>query len=270
MSYLCFLSIILFLSCKKEDPFDYGNPADKKNPLLSRVIIDNQPYNEFIYTKSGLINEEKSNFDYKQHQYNDKDQIISTDFYSNNDILSSNPQIFETAITRKEWVIPGTDNKNGSIKYEYGDNNKLMRTAFSGPSSGSSESSEFSYDPNNRICRQTLYWKNVQIGYIDYSYDSKGNLIKESLFNIASGGSAELSSTTQYEFDNQQNPYRCFRGLVMPGIYTNRNNIVKETSTILPGTGEVTGKTEVISNSYEYNASGYPTSKNGNVVYLYK
>ena len=71
-----------------------------------------------------------------------------------------------------------------------------------------------------------------ETGYIDYLYDYKGNLIKEILYDISETGVAELSTTTKYLFDSKQNPYQSFKSLMIPGIYTNRNNIIKEIYTV--------------------------------------
>ncbi len=48
-------------------------------------------------------------------------------------------------------------------------------------------------------------------------------------YNLASNGIAELSTTTEYEYDNMHNPYQSFKRLTNPGVFTNRNNIIKET-----------------------------------------
>jgi hypothetical protein len=260
----------IFMSCKKVELSDIDNSAKSDVPLLSKILIDNQPYKEFTYANAKLISEEKSNFDYKFYQYSDKNLLIAADFYSNYDILSCDPQVFQTALNRKDWVTPGSGNKDGTIKYEYNNNAQLIKTTFTRTSSSISESSEFSYDANNRINRQTMYWDNIEIGYIEYSYDGKGNLIKENLYNLPSTGVADMSTTTQYEFDNGLNPFRSFSSLVTPGINTNLNNIIKETCTIHLASEGGADKVQVTGNSYEYNTIGYPASKNGNIMYVYK
>jgi hypothetical protein len=217
-----------------------------------------------------LISEEKSKFDYALHQYNDKNQLLSTDYYGNNDILSSDLLVYESCLNRKEWVTPVNGTKGGTIKYDYNSNGQLIKTTYSRPLNSISEYSEFSYDADNRISRQTIYWENAKTGYTDYSYDSKGNLIKEILYNVLSTGVAELSTTITYEFDNEHNPYELFSGLVVPGIYTNYNNIIRETYTINSGATQGTSNTQVTDNKYAYNGKGFPVSKNNNVEYVYK
>ncbi len=82
---------------------------------------------------------------------------------------------------------------------------QLTKATYSRPSGGS-EYSTFSYDGSNRINKQDLFWNNNETGYIEYQYDSKGNLVKEMLYEM-SGGAAELTASTKYAFDNKQNPY---------------------------------------------------------------
>jgi hypothetical protein len=115
-----------------------------------------------------------------------------------------------------------------------------------------------------------MYWENTITGYIDYSYDAKGNLIKEMLYNIPSAGVTELITTTQYIFDSQLNPYKPISKLKIPGIDTNPNNIVKETYTIHLAQGQGTDSGQVTETTYEYNGLGYPVTKNGNIKYIYK
>jgi hypothetical protein len=266
----CLLFITVFLSCKKDEISDAVNPGNAYIPLLSKVLIDNQPYSEYLYNDAKLIIEERSKFDITIHHYNNKNQIISSDLYANYDILSNDLNVYQSAMDRTEWVTIENGKKSGTITYEYSNNDQLIKTTYTCPSSGSSEYSEFTYDVNKRIDRQILYWENNKTGYIDYSYDGKGNLIEEALYNLTSLGVAELSSTTRYEFDNEQNPYKLFSRLINPGINTNRNNIIKETFTIHSDADQRTDKVQITENSYAYDGNGYPLSKDGNVVYVYK
>ena len=259
--------VVIFLSCKKEEQIIVENSGV---PLLSQVMVDNQPYMEYLFTNANLVFEEKSKFDFTKHNYNNKNQLVLTDYFGNNDILSSDPQIYQNALNRKEWVTPENGTKVGTIIYEYNGNEQLIKTTYSRPLSSNSEYSEFLYDINNRISRQILYWENKKTGYTDYSYDVKGNLANESLYNLTSSGAPELISTEQYEYDNEHNPYISFSRLVKPGINTNINNIISETQTIYSGANPGTGIIQVNETSYAYNADGYPASRNSNVLYIYK
>jgi hypothetical protein len=265
----CLLFVSIFLSCKKEDLSKGLNPGNTDVALLNEVLIDNQCTSSYLYTDSKLISEEKSKFDYTRYTYNNNGQLIKSEFYGNDDVLSTDDQVFESAINGTEWVTPLTGKLGGTITYSYNDNGQLIKTTYTRTSDPTSEYSEFTYDLKNRIGRQTMYWDNSPKGYIDYTYDSKGNLTREMLYNLPETGVAELSTTTSYTYDNQQNPYRTFYGLMMPGINTNKNNIMKETYTIHITPDQGSDNVLVSENTYEYNASGYPVSKNGNIMYVY-
>ena len=265
----CLVLVSILVSCKKE-PLDTATATSSNLSLLSKVTTDNQSSDEYVYNSVNLISEEKSKFDYAIHHYNATNQLVSTDFYGNDDVLSSNLQIFTTAINRVEWVTPLNGVKGGTLTYEYNSNDQLIKTTYTRLSSTCSEYSLYSYDNNNRITKQMMYWENTETGYINYSYDEKGNLITESLFNIPSPGVAELITTTQYAYDNQLNPFKSFKQLMLPGINTNVNNITKETYTINSKNDQASDKIQITENTYQYNASGYPVSKNGNIKYIYK
>ena len=269
----CLLFVAIFLSCKKEDlsnGLGSGNSGNTATLIISKVLIDNQCANEYVYNDSNLVITEKSKFDFTINHYNALGQLASTDFYGNDDILSSDAQVVQAAMNSSDWVTSANGVKGGSLTYYYNDNGQLIKTAYTRPLLTGSENSEFIYDASNRISRQTMYWENAATGYIDYSYDGKGNLIKEMLYNLSSGGTAELITTTQYEFDSKQNPFKSTSRFLVPGIDTNPNNVIKETYTIHLSQDQGSDKIQTTQTTYVYNTKGYPITKNGNISYIYK
>jgi hypothetical protein len=269
---VCLLFVAIFLSCKKEEIFNNGTPGTQGNGialLLSKVITDNETSYEYVYNDSNLVIQEKSKFDLAMHHYNAKGLLASTLHYGNDDILSSDVLIAQTALNSQVLVTPENGKKGGIITYEYNDNSQLIKTTYTSPSTSSSEYSQFTYGNNNRINRQTMYWDITATGYIDYSYDAKGNLIKEALYNLPASGTAELISSTVYVFDNESNPYKATSKLLIPGINTNQNNITKVTYTIHLDASDGPDNVQTTETAYEYNAQGYPLSINGNVTYVY-
>jgi hypothetical protein len=87
---------------------------------------------------------------------------------------------------------------------------------------------------------------------------------------VSSSGIEELSTTTEYEYDNMHNPYQSFKRLVTPGIYTNPNNITKETYTLNFDVDPSIEKVQITEYEYEYNRNGYPIKVNGETEYVYK
>jgi len=263
---VCILLVVISLSCKKDEMYIAGNP---ELMFLSNVLLDDQPYCLYVYNDSNLVNEESSKFDFTLNHYNDKNQLVSSDYYWNNVILNTDIKMVETTLSQGEFITSANGTKGRTVRYEYNSTDLLTKATYTGPNGGS-EYSAFSYDSNSRIDRQTIYWNDTETGYIDYSYDEKGNLIKEILYNLSATGLAEPSTTIRYAFDNKQNPYKLFRNLMIPGINTNRNNITKETYIMHRKADQGTEKIQITENSYEYNVNGYPVSKNGNIEYVYE
>ena len=54
-----------------------------------------------------------------------------------------------------------------------------------------------------------------------------------------------------------------------PGLYSNTNNIIKETYTLHFEVDDDIEAVQITENSYEYNEEGYPIRKNGNTEYVY-
>jgi hypothetical protein len=270
----CFLLFVtIIFSCKKEDlsnGLSSGKNPNASVPILSKVLVDNQSAYEYVYNDSSLLTTEKSKFNFNLNHYNALGLLVSTDYYGNDAVLSNDAQVFQACISSADWVTSATGVKGGTLSYVYNNKAQLIKTLYSRPVSTNSEYSQFTYDASGKINKQTMYWDDAATGYIDYSYDGKGNLIKQMLYNLPSTGVSELITTTQYEFDSKSNPYKLPGKLLIPGISTNQNNIIKETYTIhiIPAQGS--DKVLITQNSYTYNTLGYPVTKNGNTTYIYK
>lgn len=262
----CLLFVMILFSCKKED---LSSNAKFDALLLRSILIDNQSSHEYLYNDDKQVVGEESKFDFTKHYYNDKGQLITNEYYGKDDMLNGDLNGNESALNSNELVTQITGKKDGAVTFEYNDNDQLIKTSFSNPVPGGSESSEFSYNANNKISRQTMYWENTARGYVDYSFDAKGNLVKEMLYDLPANGIAELITTTQYYFDNEHNPFQGLSKLRIPGIYTNRNNIIKETYTIHLSPNQSSDNVQTTEFSYEYNAMGYPVNQNDNVYFVY-
>ena len=262
---MLFCALIL-LSCEKDKQLIVENTDI---PLISKVLSDGVSYYEYEYNDANLLIEEKSKFHYTKHNYNDNNLLYSSQFYMDPGMFSSHSSVVEASMKREEWVNPDNTAKSLTQKFEYNGTGQLTKKIYTRTSVTSSEYSEFIFD-NNRISRQTMFRENEMSFYIDYSYDEKGNLIKESKYYVPSTGIPELWTTTEYEYDSKHNPYQAFKRLMSPGKFTNPNNIIKETYTIHFEVDQWTQKVQVNNNSYEYNEKGYPITVNGDAEYVYK
>jgi hypothetical protein len=263
--FVCSFSLLLF-SCEK-----YNQPGIEDNdiPLISKVLIGGEIYTEYVYNNVNLLIEEKSKFRYARHFYNGLNQLIKSDFYWDLSMASSDSRVIEAALNRKEWVNPENTPKSIWHKYEYGNNDQLFRKSFIRASENNSDYLEFQYE-NDKIVRTTGYYNNIISGYTVYQYYEDGNVSKQTKYTVSSSGVAELTTTTEYEYDNMKNPYQSFRRFMTPGIYTNPNNIVKETYTLNFDVAPSIDKVQITEYSYTYNADGYPVKVNGEKEYVYK
>jgi hypothetical protein len=263
---LLFIISVALLACEKEQHLVTWS---SDVPLLTKVQFGDESYYEYIYTNANLISEEKSRFFYTKHTYDSGNSLIKSEFYMDPAMFSSSSMVIQEAMKRKQWVNAGNTSKSLTKTYEYKDNGQLYRINFIRPSVNDSEFSEYTWE-NERISRQSMYRKRLLTGYIDFVYDDRGNLIKQTKYYVPVSGIPELSTTSEYEFDYMGNPFRSFRGLSIPGKYTNPNNIVKETYTIHFEFDASVQKVQITTNSYKYNIDGYPVEVNGEVEYVYE
>ncbi len=271
ISTICLLLVAIFFSCKKEDVnHNVGSPTAPYVPVLSKILIDNQSATEFVYSDSNVIRQEKGKLDLIIHHYNAKGLLATSEYWANDDVLSSDASVSQTAMTQSAWVTPASGKEGGIITYEYSDNGQLTKATSTHPSLTCTEYSLFTYDVNGRISRQSTFWDDSPMGYIDYAYDSKGNLTSESLYKLPLSGDPIQVSSVKYSFDGAPNPYKMYSKYPIPGIYTNINNITTETYTLFLPATQGSDKVIVTENAYTYNTMGYPVSKNGNVTYVYE
>lgn len=267
LTFICLVLSGFLVSCEKEYNLIIENTDI---PLISKVLYDKTLSTEYLYNEANLIREEKSRFSFSRHSYNSRNLLISTELYLDERIFSSSISVLDAAYNRTDWVNPENTERIALRSFEYDDKDHLVKLTITRKSDSSSEYSEFSYDDNDRISRQTYYWQSVISGYADYFYNEKGNLVKCNRFLVVQSGDTIPNTTTEYEYDNKPNPYKSFKRLMIPGINTNENNITKETYTLLFDVDALTENVHIIENSYEYNENGYPIKKNGSIVYQYK
>ena len=267
----CLLFVAILLSCKKEDlTQSIGSPSAHYIPTLSKVLIDNQSSSEFLYNDSNMIWQEKGRLNLTIHHYNSNGQLVKSDFYGNDDVLSNDISVSQTAMTQAAWVTVASGKEIGIVTYEYNQSGQLTKSTTTHPSFTCTEYSLFTYDTNDRISRQSMYWDEVATGYIDYTYDTKGNMASETLYSTPLTGDAVAINSIKYNFDGAPNPYRTNNKLPIPGINSDINNIVKETYTIYRPAALGSDNVTVTDNTYTYNTLGYPVSKNGNITLVYE
>jgi hypothetical protein len=265
--HLFFLSLIacsILLSCEKEKEL----PADNENtPLLWKEIFTDDLYFEYTYNEANLLYERKTKWSYTSYSYNEDHQLVSYDMYDDLRILSSNWETVQAAMNRTDWVTPENTNISGRGTYSY-NHNKLTRITVTQLPGGFTSYVTFDYDNQGRISKKTFYYDNQPGGFLEYSYDERGNLILVTHYDLVNG-SPVVSITEQYEFDDRNNPFKVFNRLLLPGENTNENNIVKKTMTLFfdaPGVDSI----QVTESTYEYNSQDYPVKKDNTVRFEYR
>ena len=265
--YIVILLVTLIPSCENDKFPDRENTGI---PLISKIMNkDGETYKEYTYNSDNLLIEEKSKYHYTRHNYNSKDQLISSEFYFDERLFSSVANISQEAFNRTEWVNPDNTEKSLIQSFDYNNQGQLFRKTYERPNSSNSEYLEFHYE-NGRIIKQTGYFNNARSSIVSYYYDERGNLKKTDKCLFSSDGIECSCTTTEYEYDDKNNPFLAFRQLMTPGENTNRNNITKTTYTILFEVDPSVEKVTVTRNSYRYDHKGYPVRVNDDREYVYR
>lgn len=253
--------LIFFCSWGKNAHVNAQNTIDLK---LTKIISDSLIVYEFLYNNANLISEEKSKQRYTKYNYNEKDELISIDYYDDPAIFSSSMEVIEASRKREEWTSPDNTEKSYSTNYEYNTSGQLIKsTNYPGYII-------FDYDRNNRISRQTYFHDDIISNYVEFKYDKKGNLIKRNTFQVSETGRIQLTNKTLFEFDNKHNPFKALNNLMLPGKYSNPNNIVKTISANYYLIENMEDDINTIITSFEYNQYSYPVTVDGKFEYVYE
>jgi hypothetical protein len=165
-------------------------------------------------------------------------------------------------------MIPGlpieSDPRKASInaysEFEYNDALQMTKKSFYSLANGHFKLiswQSYDYSDGNIARVSTFNPQNQLIQYNNYTYDTNCNIIKDDLYSENSG--IKLLRSVICEFDNKNNPYQVFAGEGEPGVHTNRNNVIKETTVSYNGASE--SRYERLY-TYEYNPLDYPVRIN--------
>ncbi len=261
---LFLLIVVSFFSCEEKT----FNELSGEGTLLKEIVGDSIIFNKYSYTDAGLIKEEKSKFHFTEHKYNSKNQLTQTDYYWDERIASSDSDILQEALNRTEWVNSENTERDTYTTYEYESNGQLKKSVLHRMNSTNSEYSTFIY-ADGKIEKQLSYLNNQQTGLEAYYYDQNGNLTKVEKYHFTDNVQPVLSSSTEYYFDKKNNAYLSFKSLLIPGINTNKNNVVKEVYTLY---SLVEGSVEDVNTkeyTYTYNVKDFPDQRSDGTEYTY-
>jgi hypothetical protein len=260
--FICFLLVIGINSCEKES--ESSDPC-RDNTKIRQVNADTLTLEQITYTGDCMVSEFIQEFSYKKYTYNLQGRLIKTE-----QAITLNPLscFMPTPSPDETYTDPRKAKITQYHAYEYDDEGKLIKKLnyfLNGEQFRLVFYQTFDYE-NDLIKQLNRYTPQGELTEKNtYTYDENGNIIRDESFFRETGTSFVLMYTNEYMFDDKVNPYLIFENEGIPGVYTNRNNIIKNTY-INNYSGE--GYSYTTDYSYEYNASGLPVKLN-NLTFIY-
>lgn len=251
-TFLIFVVFLCFTTCKKEDK---NENLCYSSTLISQVNSGDLAIHGLSYNSNCLIFESTEPFKYKRFSYDAKNILQKVE-------VAYSFSAFSCA------MIPGqsleSDPRKASIsaysEFEYDDALRLTKKSNYFINNGNSQLTSYqTYDyENDKIIKLSIF--NTQgklLQYNTYAYDNNGNITRDDQYS--NNSIIKLANTRICEYDNKNNPYQIFACEGEPGVYTNKNNIIKETTVSFNGTAE---SHNARLNAYEYNGLDYPVKIN--------
>lgn len=263
---ICLTTIIAlcigFYSCKKEGQLVQKPVADGK--ILNYILNGENIIQELTYTTDSLIYEVIEPYSYKKHFYNAARQLEKTE-----EAYSASP--FSCAMIdgpSREGDDPRKAPVSRIFNFEYS-GGKLSKKSFVYIVNGTPN--VISYDSylyeSDKIKQISTYNPDGKLmNYKNYTVNDDGNLTREEYWLVKQDGSSSMLSAIEYQFDNKNNPYRVFAGEGIPGVNTNRNNVITATYIYY---NQGSGSRSSTPTKYQYNKYDYPVSTDYfNFLYL--
>jgi hypothetical protein len=259
----CILYVVILpglTSCEKEN----AESMYQDSTLLMKVKSGDLVIKELTYTGSGKIHEVLEAYSYKRYSYNAKNQLSKLEI-----VISINPAscFMPTGTAIEAGADPRKAQATEYTDFEYDASGTLSKR--SNYYSNSGVFTLFSYEilewNDNKISKiSTFNPSGALTHYNTYEYDAEGNLGHNYYYTVANDAEDKLIYTHTFEFDTKNNPYRVFAAEGVPGLFTNKNNITKDTYVY----NASSGSQYTTNYNYEYNTLGYPVKVNDN-AYIY-
>ena len=252
--------IVFASSCTMDDDLQniHYYKQSTNNEYIKSISVQNYIVQKFCYDKTGKIREDNSMYFYHRYSYDKNNRLvkIETAFDELYHLSSSVPVVGESEL---KTSANSTINSYELFKYDY--KGQLSKTEYYHKMTGKKFElrSMNSYEYKGAlIVKENLHDPKGKITqYREYTYDNRGNVVKEKYYSNNETSKPELVSEISYQYDNYKNPFRILSIVGHPGFYTNVNNII-ETSSILyldvPGIDKYSSSKQ----TYKYNTKGYP------------
>jgi hypothetical protein len=248
--FISFLIMLGMNSCEKEDD------RCRDNTKIRQVNAEDLIREQMTYNADCRVSEFIQEFSYKKYVYNTQGQLIKTE---QSIILDPTSCFMPTPSSGETYTDPRKAPITQYNTYEYDGEGRLSKKQSYFLNGAQFQLvSYLIYDYENGLIRHMNRY-NPQHEMTErntFTYDEYGNIIRDEYFFKETETSFVLMSRNEYVYDDKVNPYRIFENEGLPGLYTNRNNIVKRT---FIGYDLNEYSTEY---AYEYNASGLPVKMN--------
>lgn len=254
-SKLSFTIILLFAllasSCQKDDDNDLPRQPEPPTARVKQITYAPTDFQSFAYDADG-----KWSRYYVQWQYVQNDPNIIKKL------------TYDFHYDKANRLIQLTTVEGGYPVDYYYENGKLTKTEERNHTNQVEVRRTYSFD-GDRLMEEKLEANlasgEPEMSIVRFEYDTKGNLIKETILEPKAPGQAlEVNSSIEYsDFDTKKNPdNKLMRFPYLPWVVFHINN---------PGKKTMKGpKGQIISQeifAYQYDSSDYPSQKKRKLVY---
>lgn len=266
LNFHCPLIIVLAIitSCSN-DPIDKNESSTIKS-IFS--VAEGSVVAKFIYNENNKLIEYQSFYYCNKYIYDDNGRLISQESAFDPDIASSTIHIKSELMTSQNTTF------TGKSVFEYNSEGKLATQK-----NYIQKNNQFEYV--SMISLEYVGDKKVNYNLHDatntvtqfdtFEFDDMGNVTKEKQYSFLSAVRKEpkLIREVSFKYDDKNNPFKIYRQIGQPGLYTNTNNVI-ESNTVLYEDVPGIDKFSTSRTTYEYNEKGYPIKVNNDEEYKYE
>jgi hypothetical protein len=213
------LFLIIIFSCTKEKNI----APQSNNPWLIKEIkaLSGKTATRFSYDAFGRILETENLNHYDKFYYNQKGDLIKQE-------MAIDPTSFSSSTINQSTELMTAANAviSSFTLYEFNQNNQLIAAKYYQKQNATFiYTSRRSYEyTDSLITRVNIHDATDRITqYNTFTYDSRGNVSKEHYYsysNQSAGATPQLIHTVTFLYDTKNNPFRIYRKLGLPGLYT--------------------------------------------------
>lgn len=225
--------IISITGCKTET---VAPLEESSAQFIKKITQDEKNYSEYIYNNGLLIK-------YESYKKGKPESLVTLE-YSEGNVLQSELVVEAAKVVKKEFTFDDSGRIiKINLKEKFGSDYESVGYIL------------FTYNKLNQLFITEQYFYNSTAPSIrtEYTFDNNENLIAE---NVYYGQFLQVSST--YTYDNKTNPFNRLKKKFISAMTMSKNNILtcKRTDYSSPYNGAAN-----ITYTYTYDSSGYPVMR---------